>query len=445
MARFSDDRLKMITGGSVAAGVALFITGTFVFGGNSNKWKETVQISADFRQVSGLLAGSPVQLEGIQIGTVVDREFIEIEYDCDPVHEDRGRFEKSRTDDCDRTMFCAASGKCAELEPYSFNKDLYPPCDVDAQCRDGEVCITTEFRRRYRGVMWAGGNGVCNSYTTSDKRVRVTLAIYEDSLVHLREDSRAVITQNGVLGDQLVQVSMGHGRQIEAGGHIQTTPAFSETIEGAKDRFEVGFGKVEDAMGGVAELAKAMGDPETVRNVEAALVNANEVTRRTAEGGGTIGRLLNDETLTKDFNASLRSARNSTFKVNSFVGDAKDSLNDFDASMQPLVDDGRKAMADIHNNVKDVRDPRSDSALAGLIYDPEGKNYKHVETMVSDIKKISASVEKGEGGFGRLVKDPKVYDDASVLFQDIGDMFAVKTLVRLLRNLDGPEKPRRVE
>ena len=45
----------------------------------------------------------------------------------------------------------------------------------------------------------------------------------------------------------------------------------------------------------------------------------------------------------------------------------------------------------------------------------------------------------------RAALDPKVYDDASVLFQDIGDMFAVKTLVRLLRNLDGPEKPRRVE
>lgn len=441
MAR-SEEAKNTLVGVSVAIGAAAFMTAIMTFSGGDARWKETVHISADFRQVSGLRPDSPVQLEGIQIGTVVDREFIEIEYTCDPVNEDRGRFEKSRTDDCDRSMFCTSAGKCAELEPYSFNKDLYPPCDVDAQCREGEVCINTEFRRRYRGVTWAGATGVCSSYTTSDKRVRVTLAIYEDSLIHLREDSRAVITQNGVLGDQLVQVSMGHGRQIEAGGHIQTIPAFSETIEGAKDRFEVGFGKVEDAMGGIAELAQAMGDPETVRNVEAALVNANEVTRRTAEGGGTIGRLLNDETLTKDFNESLRSARNTTFRVNNFVGDARDSLNDFDASMQPLVDDGRKTMADISNTVKDVRDPNSKSALAGLIYDPEGKTYQHVETMVSDVKKISATVEKGEGGFGRLVKDPKVYDDARVLIQDIGNMGAVKFLVRMVRDLDGPEKPR---
>lgn len=441
----NDDRLKMILGVSVAAAIVLFVTSVFVFGGNDAKWKETVEISADFRQVSGLRPGSPVQLEGIQIGTVVDRQFIEVEYNCDPVHEDRGRFEKSRTDDCDRTMFCTTGGKCAELEPYTFNKDLYPPCEVDAQCREGEVCLTTEFRRRYRGVSWAGGTGICSSYTTADKRVRVTLAIFQDSLIHLREDSRAAISQNGVLGDQLVQVSMGHGRQIEPGGRIQTIPALSETIEGAKDRFEGGFGKVEDAIGGVAELAKAMGDPETVENVTAALANANEVTRRTAEGGGMLGRLLNDETLTKDFNSSLRSARNTSYQINSFVGDAKDTLNDFDASMQPLVDDGRKSMADIHKNVADVRDPKSDSALAGLIYDPEGKTYHHVENMVSDVKKISGSVARGEGGIGRMVKDPKVYDDASVLFQDIGNMGAVRILVRLLRNLDGPEKPRKIE
>lgn len=441
MARQNDDRTKMILGICVATATVLFITSVFTFGGDDGRRKQTVEVSADFRQVSGLLDGSPVQLEGIQIGSVTHREFVEVEYPCNPTHEDRGRFEKSRTDDCDRTMFCSPGGKCADLVPYTFNKDLYPHCDTDAQCREGEVCLNTEFRRRYRGAQWAGPSDVCNSYITSDKRVRVTMAIYKDSLVHLREDSRAGISQNGVLGDQLVQVSMGHGRQIEPGGRIQTIPAFSETLDGTKDRAESAFGKVEEAMGGVAELARAMGDPETVRNVEAALVNANEVTRRAAEGGGTLGRLLNDETLTKDFNASLRSARNTTFRVNSFVRDAKDSLNDFDASMQPLVDDGRKGMADIHKTVKDVRDPNSESALAGLIYDPEGKNYKHVETMVHDVKEITASVEKGEGGFGRLLKDPKVYDDASVLFQDIGNMSAVKILVKLLRKWDGPERP----
>lgn len=443
MAKYSDDRLKTILGISVAAAIVLFVVSVFTFGGSSGRWKETVVIAADFRQVSGLRPGSPVQLEGIQIGQVVDQEFIEIEYTCDPKTEDRGRFDKGRTDNCDRAMFCTSAGKCASLEPYTFNKELYVACEQDSQCQEGEVCVNTEFRRRYRGVTWTGATGVCDSYTTLDARIRVNLAIYKESLVHLREDSRAVITQNGVLGDQLVQVSMGHGRQIEAGGRIQTTPAMSETIEGMKDRFEGGFGKVEDAIGSVAELAKIMGDPATVDNIEAALANANEVTRNTAEGGGLFGRLLNDETLTKDLNQSMRGVRNSTTRVDRFLGDARVKMNDFDASLPPLVDDAHKAMATVSQNLHEARDPNSGGTLAGLVYDTEGKNFKHVEAMVGDIRKLSESVEKGEGGLGRMVKDPKAYDDLRIFFQDIGDMTAVRILVKLMRNLDGPARSSR--
>lgn len=444
MARANDDRLKMILGLSVAAAIVLFVVSVFTFGGGAGgRFKETATIHADFRQVSGLRPGSPVQLEGIQIGQVMEQEFIEIEYNCDPKTEDRGRFDKGRTDNCDRTMFCTTAGKCAALEPYTFNKDLYVPCEQDSQCQEGEVCVNTEFRRRYRGVTWTGATGVCDGYSTLDARIRVNLAIYKESLVHLREDSRAVITQNGVLGDQLVQVSMGHGRQIEAGGRIQTTPAMSETLDGMKDRFEGGFGKVEDAIGSVAELAKIMGDPATVQNIEDSLANANEVTRRTAEGGGTFGRLLNDESIPKDLNSSMRGVRNNTARVDRFLGEAKGKLTDFDAGMQPLVDDGRKAMATLSKNVNDVHDPNSDSTFAGLVYDPEGKDFQHVENSVAGIRRITDAVQRGEGGVGRLIKDPKVYDDLRIFFQDIGDMGAVKILVRLMRNLDGPAKQTR--
>jgi hypothetical protein len=156
-------------------GVPLVLS-IFVIGQGKGAWKEKVTIAADFRQVSGLKKGSPVQLEGIEIGVVQDREFVEIEYACSPLTEDRGRFGQGRTDDCDRTMFCAPEGKCAELEPYSFNKDLHPPCEEDAQCREDEVCVTSEFRRRYRRVSWTGNTGVCDGYTTNHKRIRVTLS-----------------------------------------------------------------------------------------------------------------------------------------------------------------------------------------------------------------------------------------------------------------------------
>lgn len=280
-----------------------------MIGQGKGTWKEKAQIAADFRQVSGLKKGSPVQLEGIEIGVVQDREFVEIEYPCNPLTQDRGRFGQGRTDDCDRTMFCAPEGKCAELEAYSFNKDLHPPCEEDAQCREDEVCVTTDFRRRYRRVSWTGNTGVCDGYTTNHKRIRVTLLVFMDSLKHIRDDSRATVSQNGLLGDQLVQISVGRGMQIQAGGRIQTTPALVEELDNVKERLDGVFSKVEETIGGIAELASAMGDEKTVRNVQGLLANINEVSRQIAEGKGLVGALLNDESYVKDFGGTLRSVR----------------------------------------------------------------------------------------------------------------------------------------
>ena len=92
--------------------------------------------------MSGLRSGSLVQIEGMEIGAVEGRDLVTIAYPCHPDTEDRGRFGAGRTDDCDPTLFCAPEGKCAELEAYSFNKELHSPCEDTSQCGDGEVCVT---------------------------------------------------------------------------------------------------------------------------------------------------------------------------------------------------------------------------------------------------------------------------------------------------------------
>jgi ABC-type transporter Mla subunit MlaD len=438
VARRTEERLKAITGVSVMGGTAVGVVAIFLFGQGTARWKEKVEIEADFRQVSGLRVGSPVQLEGIEIGAVIDRQFLEVEYPCDQGSEDRGRHGQGRTDACDRTMFCAPEGKCAALEPYTFNKDVYPRCEENAQCREHEVCVTSEFRRRFRGVSWTGPAGVCAAYESVEKRIRVRMQVFRDKLEHIREDSRGVISQNGVLGDQLVQISIGHGKQIEPGGRIQTTPATIEMLDTVKDRFEGSFGKVEDAIGGVAELAKAAGDPETVKNVVAALANANEVTRRTAEGAGLVGTLLNDEGLAKGFGGSVRGVRDTTARVDRFVGGARTGLTDFDATMQPLVDDGRKAMADMHATLADVKDPNSKNKLGKVLYDRDGKMVEDVAATLESVKHITAAIDRGEGSVGRLVKDPKVYDDLREFFQGYSEDRLIQFLIRFVVRRDKP-------
>ncbi len=434
--RKSEVRLNLIVGAFVLGLGFLLILSIFIIGQGKGTWKEKALIAADFRQVSGLKKGSPVQLEGIEIGVVQDREFVEIEYACNPLTEDRGRFNQGRTDDCDRTMFCSPEGKCAELEPYSSNKELHPPCEEDAQCREDEVCVTADFRRRYRRVSWTGNTGVCDGYTTSHKRIRVTLSVFKDSLKHVRDDSRATVSQNGLLGDQLVQISVGRGAQVQPGGRIQTTPTLLEELDNVKERLDGVFGKVEETIGGIAELATALGDEKTVRNVQGLLANINEVSRQIAEGKGLVGALLNDEGYVKDFASTLRSVRDTAAGVNGFVSKARSSMSKIDDNLQPLVDDGRKVLTDVSNVLKDVKDPNNKSLVAKLLYDPKGDMVKDLEDTLDNVQKVLATIEQGDGTLGKLLKDPKAYDDLVKILGNIERNNTIKRLVRFVVEKD---------
>jgi len=428
MARIDESRRALRVGATVV-GLGLLMVIGIGLSGSKTLWKELVPITADFRQVSGLKPGSPVQLEGIEIGLVKDRQFIAIEYPCNPLTEDRGRFEHGRTDDCDQALFCAPEGKCAELDAYSFNKDFYTACEVDAQCHEGEVCITPELRRRYRKVSWTGGTNLCDHYTTDHNRIRVTLEIYAERLLLLRDDSRASIAQNGVLGDQLIAISAGRGKPIQAGGQIQTIPAMIDQLDGIKDRADGMFDKVEATIGGVAELAKAMGDEKTVKNIQGLLTNANEVTRRTAEGQGTFGMLLNDETYAKDFGNNLRNVRETTTRVDHGLDKAKSGLATFEHDLEPAVKTGRDAMEKISKTLVERKDPNSKSTAA-LLLNGEGRLTRDVEDSIAGARRIAEGVNAGEGTAGRLLTDPKVYDDIVELIHDIGDRWDIKLLVR---------------
>ncbi len=428
MARLDENRRALLVGAGVV-GFGIFGLVALVLSGSKTLWNEQVIVTADFRQVSGLKPGSPVQLEGIEIGLVKDRQLVEIEYPCNPLTEDRGRFEHGRTDDCDRTLFCAPEGKCAELEAYSFNKDFYRTCEVDAQCQESEICITAEFRRRYRRVSWTGNSDLCDRYITDHKRIRVILSIYADRLQQLRDDSRATVSQNGVLGDQLIAISAGRGKPIAAGGQIQTIPAMIEELDNVKDRADGLFDKVEATIGGVADLAKAMGDEKTVKNVQGALANTNEVTRRTAEGQGTFGMLLNDESYAKGFGANLRGVRDTTASIDRGLGKARRSLNTFEQDLEPAVKTGRDAMDKVSNILEERKDPNS-KATPALLLNREGKLTADVEASLAATRRIVEGVNAGEGMAGRLLTDPKVYDDLVVFFQDLGKRASIRFLVR---------------
>lgn len=449
MARERETRTKLIVGLFVTTLAGLGFVSLFLIGQAEGTWADKVPVYTDFRTISGLRRGSPVQLAGVEIGTVDAINFVERSGEdlvCDPLTEDIGRFDGDRSDDCSSFLFCSPDRVCAELEPYAA-KGLHAPCMTTQDCMDEEICVTKEFRNRYRRVFWTGPEGVCARFDKEHRRVEVRMAIFADKLELIREDSRATIAQNGVLGDQLVAITPGARAQLTPqalNSHdetdvlmIQSSPSLYEDIELFRERIDGLTDKVDTALGGISSLFSELNDERTLDNVKNIIQHAEEITRQIAEGEGLVGALLSSEEYKADFGQTLRGVRNTAQGVDRFVGKANNSLSKIDKNLQPTVDDARETMASLRKLLEDLKDPGNKSLASKLLYDEKGELTSDVEKILSDFEsatasasRITARIEKGEGTIGKLVNDSKPHDDLVKILSDLERNETFKRLTR---------------
>lgn len=436
MGRRNEARNRVVTGIFVVVLALLLFLSLFLIGQSEGTWESKTTITTDFRTITGLRRGSPVQLAGVEVGKVEAIDFVNRTYLCDPLTEDIGRYGAGRTDNCDQFLFCSPVGQCAELEPYAA-KGLHPPCLSSEDCGEDEVCVTGDFRRRARRVAWFGPDGVCARYTTEHRRVQVTMSIFERSLELVRTDSRATVASNGVLGDQLVNISPGSRDMLGDERRIQSTPSLYEDIELFRERIDGLTEKVDTSLSGISALVSELNDQRTIDSIKGTLENVEEITRQIAQGEGLVGALLNDPNYKEDFGLTLRKVRETAAGIETFVNRANGTLAKVDSNIQPLVEDGRKVAADIRKLLEDLDDPANKSVVAKMLRDKDGemvadleKILANVETITRKTKSIAEKIDKGEGTLGKLIGDSKVHDDIVKLFDNIERQTTLKALVR---------------
>lgn len=455
MARRNEARTRLVVGLFVLAmGVLLFIS-LFIIGQSEGTWESKTEITTDFRTITGLRRGSPVQLAGVEVGRVQSIDFVNRKYLCDPLTEDVGRYGAGRTDNCDEFLFCAPTGICAELEPYAA-KGLHAPCLSSEDCGDDEVCVTAEFRRKAKRVSWSGTDGVCARYITEHRRVQVTMNVFADKLELIRSDSRATVASNGVLGDQLINITPGMREPLGPDRRIQSTPSLIEDIELFRERFTGLTDKVDSSLSGISTLFSELNDERTIGAVKGIVENVNEISKQVAEGQGLVGALFNDPNFKEDVGVTLRKVRDTAAGLDSFVTRANSTLKKVEENVQPLVDDGRKVAQDVRELLEDLEDPKNKSLVAKLLRDDSGEMTKDLEKILDDVEKITgkvsliaAKIERGEGTVGKLISDSKVHDDLVKLFDDLERNETLKALVRGAMDADDakrdPAKPAKID
>ena len=153
-------------------------------------------------------------------------------------------------------------------------------------------------------------------------------------------------------------------------------------------------------------------------------VPANEILNKANQGEGTLGRIVNDESLYRNLDATVAETKltvtklqTTLDKVNSGQGSAGQLLND-----PELYNNLNRTVSTLESISADIRAGRgsagkfvTDDALynetRAAIIDLRTSAAK-INGIADDFKLISADLTAGRGTFGKFLKDEQLYDDA---------------------------------
>jgi phospholipid/cholesterol/gamma-HCH transport system substrate-binding protein len=355
--------------GSTELKVGIFVTAAlivggilvFVLGNRSAMFASRVEYETVFTEVSGLRAGSPVRIAGLDVGTVDDVSF-------------------------------------------------------------GE-----------------------------DGKVHVKLEVRQDASEFVREGSTARVGSKGLLGDQLVDITVGQGERLRPGSTIPSAEeSLLTTFLGTTGTEAEGV--VRNVNTATAALAQMLSNPETQQDVQDLVHNLATMSNLIAENDGTIRRLMTDPALANDVQGTIRSFQGTGNELERAARDVRQILGEVqhgDGTAHQIIygEDGVRMLgsfADAAGQLATIlRDVRTGNGNAHqLLYGDEAGNLiANLTATSADLRAVMADVRAGRGTIGGLLVDPSIYEDIKSLVGNLQRNEILRALVRFSIRHDRPAPP----
>jgi phospholipid/cholesterol/gamma-HCH transport system substrate-binding protein len=314
-------------------------------------------------------------------------------------------------------------------------------------------------------------------------KVRVELNIARRYADRIRRDSIARIETQGLLGDKIVEITVGTsavppigaGETITARDPANIADAISSGAETLKDvaavagslrRTAESFGQtkiVEDIAAASAtarrateqfarigaEVEKGRGwahtliyeEPQTLRRLNQLLTTTQSVLDRVERGEGAVGVLTSQRST--EAARKLVQAMERLAQVSERGDEGLLPALLFDPQYRGLLDDVRV----VARNFREVSDRivGGRGTLGSLVKDtPEDGNLRlaleDLQVATANLKAITTKIDEGEGTLGALINDPTVYDRLVTILDGVQRSFLLRSLIQGL-DRDRDRKP----
>lgn len=236
--------------------------------------------------------------------------------------------------------------------------------------------------------------------------VEMTLEVNEDHQERITEQSRASIGALSLLGEPIIIISPSNqGRHLVDGDYIQSTgsaPGIATMAGPVQAGVEEATKLLQDIRAGKGTVGKLMTDEEVYREFNALLGAAEGVVAGINRGQGTLGKLARDDSAYRQLNASLGDLNAMTRRIRAGEGSLGRLLND-DALAKSLS-------ASAANFDEITAKINKGEGTAGKLLNDKAL-YDRFNAISERIDKLIAAVEGGQGTAGSLLKDKQLYDN----------------------------------
>ena len=268
--------------------------------------------------------------------------------------------------------------------------------------------------------------------STNDKPIVVTMLLTgRDVEGRIRSDSKAVLGQQGFLGDRVIDITAGtrSAQAINDGGEIPSADqaSLAQVFQGANDIL-VQFNRVgaqlqelmDDINSGKGTVGKFLHDDALYVNLNRTVMEGQSLVKEMKQGHGTIARLLNDPKLYDDVRAMTNELQGIAADLRAGKGSAGKLLND-----DQLYHNATDAIGKMNNTIDKLdriaADIEAGRGTVGKLLKDE-KLHDDLKATMASLRSISDGLDKGEGSAGKLLHDDRLYNNINDLSSEMVKM-----------------------
>lgn len=296
---------------------------------------------------------------------------------------------------------------------------------------------------RLAGVRVGTVSGMAFSTDPAQREIILELSIDRKVQDRIREDSVATIGTIGLVGDKILEITVGSpGRKVLPPGSFITSldpPDYTKLLQRG-DRILDSLVKITASLD---QLLEGLGDGKAPREAAGALRSLRRTLTEVEHGRGLLHELIYEDEARKLLD-DLAEASRSLRRITSAVEEGDGLLHALIYNEEePIFERLSRAVVSLEEGVANFRRAseviedvtariqRQEGLLQTLLFDPKGgEMVEDLRAVSKDLKTVTEKLARGEGTLGALLDDPTLYEDLASLLRGANRSALLRALIR---------------